>query len=517
MYQAVVMLSVPKQQITRNIVINCTPQAIKQELKDLPIQDMPYTLRQTCALLALINRTQINDNKRLGIMQCFDYAFRNLDEHYHLRNPQALLHSTNKEKDKLAELKQEMAYGYKTILLEAIARNDLTHKPIAEIIYMAMYYLGHSIMQCYDNYTLPNNDLWYEINQLYSFAERYQVHRVTIGRAFSLPAANTIEDYFKQILLVELANPYQLSPGESWQVYSYLGHWVKHVKLLNEPQYLNHSEYFLLDLDSQRCPHQIFAPPQPDQHSFRYLTPDRLIALIEQHINTLRGGHRPAEIGIPNSNNNKRAIELLMIIERQWQHLKHRQGLRLPCDSFTAVAWGVDTIHELLIPSDNLPIQANGQHRATGKMVNESPGGYCLKINQALMNEFYNGQIIAMRSDRQSHPRWLLGFVRWQQQLPRTGNSLVGIQYLKGHVRPVTLHPIQKLSKKQTLAGLMLTSQENDGKQQHSLLASAGTLALGKELQLMVPQKQKGYEIQTNHLLNHTPLVEQYSFKAYAA
>ncbi|WP_163832965.1 hypothetical protein [Spartinivicinus ruber] len=511
------MLSVPKQQIIRNTVINCTPQAVKQELKDLPLDDMPQTLRQTCALLSLINRTQVNDNKRLGIMQCFDYAFRNLDENYHLRNPQALINSTTTEKNKLAELKQEMAYGYKTILLEAIAQNDLTHKPIAEIIYMAMYYLGHSIMQCYDTYTLPDDNLWYEINQLYSFAERYQIHRVTLGRAFSLPAANTIEDYFKQILLVELANPYQLSSGESWQVYSYLGHWVKHVKLLHEPESLNYLDYFLLDLDSRRCPHQIFAPPQPDQHSYRYLCPNRLIALTEQHINTLKGGHRPAEIGIPNSNNNNRAIELLTAIERQWQHMKHRQDTRVPCNLFTSIAWGVDTIHEMLAPIETVNSQNNSYHRATGKMVNESQGGYCLKINQALMKEFYNGQIIAMRSDKQAHPRWLLGFVRWQQQLPSAGSSLVGIQYLKGHVRPVTLQPLQKSFTKNPLTGLMLTNKENTGKQQHSLLTSAGTLGLGKGLELIVPQKTKAFEILTDHLLNHTPLVEQYSFRAFAA
>lgn len=511
-------LYIPKQQITRSAIINCSPKAIKQELKELPLANMPAALRQTCALLSLINRTKFSDSARLGIMQCFDNTFRNINDYYHSKSQQYIQQITPTEQHKLSELKEEMAFGYKIILQEAISRDDMNHKPMADIVYMAMFYLCQCLMQHYDTFTQPGLYLWKEVNHLFKFAEDHKFYRIAVKRQFQPIAGENVEELYKQIMLVEMANPYHLAPGEAWFLYSYLGKHANYARMTDSSEQSDPSQYFSINLNSEQRPHNAFSHSQRSEDPIRYLFPEKLVALLDQHVSTLAGGHRPAEIGIPTATKTQQVIELLCNVKEVWRQSRHRLGLRIPCNSFTAIVWGVDTIHQLLSPEKQKEVLQDSQlHRTTGRMVNESENGFCLKLTHVNYSDFHNGQVIAMRSDKQSHPRWILGIIRWQQQDAEAQESLVGVEYIRGLVRPITLKTLTEKSKTQrTTDGLLVTNKVN-GRQQHSVLVSAGVYIPGKGLQLEVPQQGKEYDIQADDLLQHTSCVDRFSFKAYVA
>ncbi|MCL6420178.1 hypothetical protein [Aestuariirhabdus haliotis] len=505
-------LHTPPQEISRSTLFAATPKAVKHELQELPLGNIPTALQECTKLLSLLNRTQIAISDRIGIMQSFDYSYRVFESYYrpsisikYLRPKKAT------ETANLMQLKEEMANGYKIILQESLNSRQ-GGRSLATHIYMSLYYLSHCLLHCYDNFQQHPSYIWSEINQLYFLAESRHLHQVTVGQVFEPVTANTSSDLFKQILMLEGANPYQLNSGEHWVLFNYLGHWSKYVMLDQQFESEGTDNAFMVDLNHADKPFSNHSHQPPQSAELRLINSKKLISLVEQHIHSLSSGSSSTSIGMPAAINSEHAIDLLQKASQCWQQLNYRQDLRIPVTAMAGIVWGIHSIHHLLTPS-TIETDPHNQQKTTGKMMNESHGGFCLRLSQSDLKNLYNGQVIATRSDRQSHPHWILGIVRWQQNTPNS-QKLVGVEYIRGAIRPIKLCPQDRPGPGDNYRSGLLVTQRNNGRQQHSVLAASGVYNTGREMHLDVPQQGKQYDVRASELLTRTPLIDRFSFQA---
>ncbi len=504
-------LVIPKQEITRSAIINSTPKAVEKELRGLPLGNIPEALKQCTAMLSLLNRTRISLPDRKGIMLNFDYYYGVFESYYrpgtsikHLRPKNA------NETRQLMELREELANGYKACLLDTLSTNK-GGREMAMMIYMAMYYQAHCLLHCYEHFQQQPLHIWSEINQLYWLAESRHLHQVTVGKVFEPVTANTIGDLYKQILLLECANPYHLNSGEPWVLYHYLGHWSKYVMLDHNYREEDTNNFFMVDIRKADKPFSNHSHQPSSSADIRIINSNKLLSLAEQHINTLSSGSSSTSVGMPPSINSEHAAELLEQAYKNWAQVSTRQNLRLPINAMAGLVWGIHSIHNQLSPTKLENTQVN--NKTAGKIINESHGGFCLQLNKADQQDFFNGQVVAIRSDRQAHPRWVLGIIRWQQTLTDM-QKIVGVEYIRGAVRPIKLKTLDNPGPTDNYRTGLLVTQKNNGHQQHSVLASCGLYNTGRELNLDVPQQGRQYDVRASELLTRTALVDRFSFKA---
>ncbi|RRJ84159.1 hypothetical protein [Aestuariirhabdus litorea] len=505
-------LYTPVQEITRSTLFEATPKAVKRELQELPLGNIPESLKRCTSMLALLNRTRVAHSDRIGIMQSFDYSYRIFESYFRPSVSIKYLRPKKQEEvSSLLQLKEEMANGYKIILKESLS-NSGGGRELAVQIYMSIYYLGHCLLHSYDNFQQPSPQLWSEINHLYHLAEHRHLHQVTMGQAFEPVTANTSGDLYKQLLMLEAANPYHLNSGEHWVLYNYLGHWSKYVMLDRNRPDEGQDEYFMVDLNQAEKPFSKHSHQPPASSELRVINSKKLISLTEQHINTLAAGSSSTAIGMPASINSEHAIELLQQVCNSWKQLNYRQDLRIPVSAMAGIVWGIHSIHHLLSPA-SMESDLRTPQKTTGKMMNESHGGFCVRLSRADQQNLYNGQVVAMRSDRQSHPHWILGIVRWQQSTP-DAHKLLGVEYIRGAVRPIKLCAQDRPGPGENYRTGLLVTQRSNGRQQHSVLTASGVYDTGREIHLDVPQQGKQYDVRASELLTRTPLIDRFSFQA---
>ncbi len=508
MTMAAEQLKIPAQEVLDRSLLDPEPARIRAELDRLPLNDLDLAIHHSYTLLALLNRALLPLAARQQIMADFSVYCRQFDHRYQQQLGREIKPISDQGYDDLLLFKQEMAIGYKILLIDALKSHPRDYY-LASLIFSVIYYNGQMMLQRYDRYLVQPQEAWREINYLFALSEQMHLQHMQVHN--DMPGeAPSVAELYRQLLLLNLTNPYHLLPGEHWLLYQYFSHWAAYCRLEAEPPENLKQACFQIDLDGAEGPKRRFGAEARGSLNLRFVQPQKLIMLMQQHLQGLDTGHSATEFGLPEHGHKLRLQELLQDLIHGWQHSDERQP-RSECDGYAGIVWGIDTIFQLLDPQLFANILGEGHMlRATGKMVNESENGFCLRLPQQLREGFSNGQVLAMRSDRQSNAQWTLGLVRWQQHLGEK-EFLVGIEYIKGKISP-TLLTDQDEPQLQTPA--LLVSKVSEGEREYRLVAPAGCFSLSEELEIELPRQQKRYDIKPRELLRHTALVDFFSFRA---
>lgn len=506
---AVEQLKIPAQEELDASLVDPKPASVRSELDRLPLNDLDLAIRQSYTLLALLNRARLPLASRQQIMADFSIYCRQFDHRYHRQLSKEKSAVSDEGFTHLLQLKEEMAIGYKILLLDALKSHPRDYY-LASLIFAVIYYHGQMMLQRYDRYMTQPKDAWGEINCLYALSEQMHLQHMQVHN--EIPGeAPSIAELYRQLLLLNLANPYHLLPGEHWLLYRYFSHWSAYCRLDTTAEEQTQQACFEIDLTHNEGPRRRFGQGHPHISSQRFIHPQKLIILMQQQLQGLDTGHNAEEYGLPENENTQRLQELFQEIIQTWEYSESQRQPRNQCTGHAGIVWGIDTIFQLLDPKMFANIIGNGQMlRATGKMVNESESGFCLRLPQQLKSGFFNGQVLAMRSDQQADIKWTLGLVRWQQHLGEK-EFLVGIEYIKGTIRPTLLTDLEE---PQLQNPALLVSTVHDGHREHCLIAPSGSFSLSDELEIELPKQQKRYEIKPRELLRRTALVDLFSFRA---
>lgn len=135
----------------------------------------------------------------------------------------------------LSELTQQLfaetAIGYKILLAEIMVaqkRPPNPHEYFIPSLYQAMAHLGEILLECYTVYAPQPANLWSELHQLYLYAERTGIDRLALKLEQEPDAVETnISELYRRIIMLALANPYHLIPGEASKLFHLLLDWAK--------------------------------------------------------------------------------------------------------------------------------------------------------------------------------------------------------------------------------------------------------------------------------------------------
>ncbi len=246
------------------------PKRVQAWISQLPMANLGEATKAVFRALTEVNRLDTAPGTRLQFMETVRDPVRSLSEHLEKQFVNETFPLPKREGQIAAltrALQEEMALGYKLVLQDLLSQRS-GHRWLFQTaqlcvpLHRALHHMGQILLHCYQVYAPYPENTWREIHHLYQLAEDIRcVNRPIADRHYSLIEKNTAEEAYKQVLLLALAAPYRLRPGEVLTVYTALERLSPHCRLApiadrsSQPQGL-----FAVQLDSDQQPNYLEAP-----------------------------------------------------------------------------------------------------------------------------------------------------------------------------------------------------------------------------------------------------------------
>jgi|GEM_PF-1075471 len=260
-----IKLQIPRQDPSRNPVIDVRPKGVKRWLESLPAANVNETISQLFPVLKEINRTPIDLPHRHNFMTQIEPLVTEMVKTIKKRYSSTTLPLTPRtlvNVNVVRELYREMAFAYKLMIVE------LTHRECAEeeedvilksSLYHAIRSLSQIMLETYIVYENEPQGIWSELHKLYQFAEKnpllFTKEKKTSDKLWTNPAI----DAYKRIILLALTNPYQLMQGEANRIDHHLETWASDTKIHKPGTNDTFIGKFVIDLATDAPPRCITA------------------------------------------------------------------------------------------------------------------------------------------------------------------------------------------------------------------------------------------------------------------
>lgn len=465
------------------------PKKIEEWINGLPLANLGETSRQVYNALIEINALDIHSEDRQRVLEQLrpttHYVADALKKHY--VGHAFPLSPKNRKVARLArEILNEMATGYKIVIIEAASDNESRKdsKALVTALHRAIRYLGGILLKTYQIYDPYPSGIWGELHKLYAYAEQHSLHNIAVAdHEYTLIETATVSDAYKQILLLALACPYRLRQGEVEQVEQALERWSSYAELLTTQAQDNPQALFIINLQNDDSPTYRVLHDQDQLHNCRLLETQGLTRVLrEEMIQTPE---------TTNSHLNFSARDMSPDITRRlmlaWGVIPKRRFTRTKKYAQVHVAMGLSSAHHFISSEsvfspessthsnpaeptfqnranfDSAPIAseagklpefweldnagsidwkatpANQTPPATAasttnqqlwKMINISAGGYCLLWDNPKATQAQVGELVCLQeTDRQHVNNWGVGVIRWMKSADNDGLEL-GVQML---------------------------------------------------------------------------------------
>jgi hypothetical protein len=555
------------------------PRKVKRWLKELPLANAGETGRQFFKGLRLANQQDISAKQRFSIMEAMrptgTMILNNLKKHLVARSL-PLPPPSSGIMQLQHTLLAEMAMGYKIIVQEQANRGSkLEKKSTAISIHRAMRYLGDRLLQDYRVYSPTSAGIWQNIYQLYLFAEKNALlDRQIKDDTYQEIEKSSIQELFKQILLVSLAKPLSLRQGEVGRLNLFFEKAISNCLVSESPLTDDMGNIYYLNTNLDGPPEYAIRADIAISTSNRYLD---LSALIEQ-INLLILTHTPIQDKVaPRSSslNYDLAHRLLKNLTTNPKR-RFKRGNK---SSLAYVAIGLADIHEaiqndmkpnkaqealytapaeldlMLMPSeeylndgDNYIISPKGLDTnssiawdivAKGSVVNDaamkikkapqepaeelipsnwqswevvdaSAGGYRLVWKESQSSKAHVGELLALREIDNKGHKWRIGVIRWMQYQENHGLE-IGVKLLAPKVTIATAqYEKSRYQNASDPTNILLLPRVNIINQPSRLLTPAGKFSKGE--QILVKTISHKFLIELTDLCEHSASFSEYNY-----
>ncbi len=489
MVRKVLTASVPKIRAKKTLTSEVRPRRVEQWLESLPRASAQDTAQQLGQALFGQNRTALEAENRLSIMELYCEpvitAVEALQRTY--ASTSFPLSSRYRECSLLtARLLNETANGFKIVANDLTARGKANESEVVLALQRAMHFLGQLLVNVYQIYQTCPRGVWREMHQLYRYAEENQLLNspVTAPDSKAPDGLATVADSYQQIILLGACGPYGLLQGECVKLYHLFLHWQGGAQITREFKKKDPAGRFVINLD-------VDAPPVPliKAGSVAASDPLRLLdaldVLREIH-SVLRSLERDstlptfpspmARVGIDTS-----YVDLLRRAGRFLGGVTvKRRSLRVERDEPLSACFGVGTIHYYLngetvfeppvwstdfeLPADDVEDERPGElskpefsaqedadmaepgppesrtvepnELYTCRIRNASASGSALQFVGPLALQIKTGELIAVKEP--PNRQWRIGAIRWLRCEAEDVVTL-GFEMLAPEARPVAV------------------------------------------------------------------------------
>ena len=322
------------------------PAKVEEWIAALPLADVGESARLVLHALRDINHSNINDRHRFQILELFRdptlYIANALQKLYigqEFPLPPRKRGMNEMERDVLSELAQ----GYKVVVNNLVDKDTGLNTTLsATSIHRAIRYLGRVLITCYKSYSPAPENTWKEIHHLYYYAELRDLYHVPVNDMENWFAARTnIEDIYKQIILLAMADPYHLAQNETDKIDVVIGIWAPKCRLLDAGDSDNRSGMFGVNLDSDEQPRPVTAADMVNVDDWRILDTSGLTQIMR----SLGESPDSSVRAVPEDARTAMTKEFLQHLMYSWGITPKRRSHRLPSNSKVVVTLGLSSTH----------------------------------------------------------------------------------------------------------------------------------------------------------------------------
>ena len=227
--------------------------ALNYWLTHLPFADHFKAADIVYKVLANLREQQLPQARWLALLDRFDSAIDTVVlaarmEIYHLPLSLADKHQRSQSIDKL---QLELAYSYTDVLERVLAGTRLPLPLIANAAFRALYHFAETQKWFYQLYTPVPKGLWLAVNQVYSLATQLKITSYPFAVGNSNDRCVTLENMYKQLLLLAAANTSRMQDLEIDVVSQCLSAWVAQAEL---EKWQGSPGVYLFDLQTDKGP-----------------------------------------------------------------------------------------------------------------------------------------------------------------------------------------------------------------------------------------------------------------------
>jgi len=434
---------------------------LNEQLTQSRLQSPEAALQQVLSLLFSLNRSAMTLLERQRALQSFSDHYRHYSKAYQGEHPPTAL---------FVHLCDELAIGFKRLLLQILQGRQPSRPHLAWCLYMAQHFLAQSLLRHYQLYQEPPPSLWRDSHLLYWIGEHQDCLDEPIAAAFIPQPANTLRGLYQQMLLLALSNPFHLADGECALLFGALSPLADLARLLPWDED-DEVEGPTIDLtEAQPC----LSYAQTSEGGPDYLRRFELGALLVAL-------HEPAPL------QSKAQRQVLERVQQHWLGRQQRRHTRADHSSECNLIVGLPGIHAQLLEQRPL--------RTSAQMLDASAGGARLLCNADQAAQLSVGQLVLLITGSDTPT---LALVRWRH-LNSEGLHL-GLRYLKGLPRPVWL---RRAPSAQTHPGVLQSTPAPGNGWHHGLWLPNGQFVEGENvwLQLASAHNQAIMPLPTANLL----------------
>lgn len=415
-------------------------------------------------------------------------------------------------------LQLHLASGYKLTIMELLDSGNIERqrKPLAQACHRAITELGATILRSQQLYTANPAGSWRESHRLFRFACEHDLQALTVNDdQRPRRQESTVTDAYVQTLLLGCARANQLRQNEMEQAAELFELWAPEVRCAPD---LTASAVFLVNMESDAPPCYHSLAPEATGKAWWGFDTAALANRISAHLHAtgeVRGkAGKKADTGTDLPLIAGTSDTLLSHLGQALALLTQRNFNRLSSDGQLEICAGLTPVHyfiagerpfnefvignsadsatgrdnrfmksprrdawseafdagisdERILPSADTPIdyQATSTQTTDGagrnlprsyltRIVNTSPGGYCVVWSASIPASLQAGEILGVREHR--HHPWSVAIVRWLRQ-SRGEGTRVGIEVIGPNATPCGVQLIQKTgNSSEFLRGLLL-------------------------------------------------------------
>jgi len=472
--------------------------------------------------LIRLNRTRLSDTERLALLEAYRPAVARVTRLLERDYDESALPLRDRAREAVnltRELLIECACGYKILLSDNSTRRAAANRhQMPLLLHRTITALADTLILCYRTYSPTPAGMWHEMHQIYHYAAYFRLENESVPTD-GTDRQTSIGLVYKQALLLALADPYRLVPGDVSKVLSLVERCHERANVVPYSPDLSGPGLFLIQTDSDRPPkalgHSANAQIAPVD---KLLSAASLVDLLDQ----FKAGSGPTAIpGLEVGSG-----DLVERLQKSWSSPPKRVFHRFAANSGVDICAGIRSLgHHLRRAEEraaaesgdrNVPVPIDTARMAVAKtgfelsrweIANQSAGGIALKKSSDRPAPIGVGEVVGMRYQGQS--MWGIGATRWLQN-DEVGGMEIGIELLAPTASVCSLSSPQLPDS--TVTALLLP-ELRALKKAPSLLTPAGTFVAGREF--VLDGGGQALTVRAERLLLNTPSFDLFEYSEH--
>lgn len=332
------------------------PSELPAWLEEHPVSDAQTNVSELLSLLQTYNRRLMPLEARIKahdhLHTAIKKALKMLRERYQ-NESLPLPEKARNHANLCLQFLDELAAGHKIIvtdLLKERAEHEIDNNLLVLSIKQAVESLGQLLLECYAQYIPYPKGLWGEIHKLYLIAETNNLHKVAAQEEGQEPDPRaTVQLAYLRLVMLALAQPNHLMPGQIQRIYDYLEKWSAGCLLKESKVTEAKTGDIFVDLESELPPTIATGYTRFTLANGRFLDINPLRKRLDEACQKMEQKHKQSLKGHPFTIAERMQRNLLNRVNNAWRGRAERESERIPDGEHqVSVCVGLDAAHHFI-------------------------------------------------------------------------------------------------------------------------------------------------------------------------